>query len=279
MIIKVNFSEKIKKFLPNKFLNNARLIKSTFKKIYFNIYRFFNKPNTNYLAIGESKEYFPPPYWTLMDIKKSDININFEKTDYKINNSNLKYIYSSHCIEHLTDDAINYLFKEIFANMSEDSIFRIETPDVKKIIQDYQSQKNIDYLKKIQQENFENLVLKRKMDEIYGEMHIAMLGLISCYIDLTHIPVVSSKEIFEEKLHSLSIDEFCYWAISLQSKEELLSHGHINFWHFERLYDTLKKIGFSSIQKCRNNQTFNKFDLSLERFHRRDYSLIVEVKI
>ena len=82
-----------------------------------------------------------------MDIKESDINVN-EETNYKVNNSQLKFIYSSHCIEHLSDDAINYLFNELFISMKQDSVLRIETPDVKKIIGDIKDNRNIDLSKK-----------------------------------------------------------------------------------------------------------------------------------
>ena len=121
----MKISERINLYFSEDFLKFARYVKSKLTKIYFNLYRFFKNPDSSYLAIGESKEYFPPPYWTLMDIKESDINVNFEETNYKVNNSQLKFIYSSHCIEHLSDDAINYLFNELFISMKQDSVLRI----------------------------------------------------------------------------------------------------------------------------------------------------------
>tara|TARA_B100000035_G_scaffold277489_1_gene255807 strand:- start:1529 stop:2353 length:825 start_codon:yes stop_codon:yes gene_type:complete len=269
------FSEKIKVFLPKKILIFAGYIKLFLRYIYFSCYRLIKKPRPDFLAVGESTEYFPSPYWTLVDLKESDINVDFEKTNYKFN-SNLKNIYSSHCIEHLSDKAINYLFKEVFSNMQDNAVFRVETPDVEKIINDYKLKMHHDYLYEIQEENIKNLVQKRNMKNIYGELHIAMLGLISCYIDQIHIPVICSREKFEDKLLNLSVDEFCKWAISLQSKEELLTHGHINFWYFERLKKYLLNAGFSKVQRCDTGQSFYDFDLSLERFHRRNYSLIVE---
>ena len=104
-------------------------------------------PNPYFLAIGESTEYYPSPYWTLVDIKDSDINVDFENINYKLN-KNLKNIYSSHCIEHLSDEAINYLFKQISSNMGENSVFRLETPDVEKIIKDYKLKKIMNILKR-----------------------------------------------------------------------------------------------------------------------------------
>ena len=271
----MNLTDKLKELLPKKFLALASCIKSFIRYIYFSCYRLIKNPNPYFLAIGESTEYYPSPYWTLVDIKDSDINVDFENINYKLN-KNLKNIYSSHCIEHLSDEAINYLFKQISSNMGENSVFRLETPDVEKIIKDYKLKKNHEYLKKIQSENFENLVLKRKMKSIYGELHIAMLGLISCYVDQMHIPVICSKEVFDEKLNDLSVDEFCNWAISLQSEEEKLTHGHINFWYFEKLQKYLLNAGFTKVLRCKPNQSFYNFDLSLERHHRREYSLIVE---
>ena len=122
----MKISERINLYFSEDFLKFARYVKSKLTKIYFNLYRFCKNPDSSYLAIGESKEYFPPPYWTLMDIKESDINVNFEETNYKVNNSQLKFIYSSHCIEHLSDDAINYLFNELFISMKQDSVLRIK---------------------------------------------------------------------------------------------------------------------------------------------------------
>ena len=266
----------MKKSIPKILLKVAQFIKQVYKKAYFKLYRFFKSPNFQYLAIGESKNYSPAPHWTLADIKESDLNINFEEKKYNFNNLRLKNIYSSHCIEHLSDSAIKYLFEEIYKNLQSNGVFRVETPDALKIINDYKCSHEEGYLREMQKSNKQNLVLDRKMGSIYGKKYIALLGLISCYVDKIHIPVICSKETFDEKLSTLPIDEFCLWAISLQTEDQLLTHGHINFWYFKKLKNALLEAGFREIRECKVNETFNNFDLSLERSHRSEYSVIVE---
>ncbi len=266
----------MKKHLPKRILFLLRKFKYYLKKSYFLSYRYFNQPNPNFLAIGESYAHWPRPYWTLLDINDSDINLNLESLDYEIKIDRVKNVYSSHCLEHLSQEATSHLFKKIFNVLDDDGVLRIETPDVSKMINDYRNKVKKDYVIAVQEDNNKLLVEGLGFDSIYGEYHIAFLGLISCYKQNTQIPVIASKETLEEKLESLSIDEFCDWAISLQSKDELSTHGHINFWYYEKFVKELGKAGFSNINLCKSGETINNFDLSLERPHRADYSLIIE---
>ena len=48
----------------------------------------------------------------------------------EINDSSTEIIYSSHVIEHLTDEAVLFFFKESFRILKKGGLIRITAPDV-----------------------------------------------------------------------------------------------------------------------------------------------------
>ena len=249
---------------------------------YFRLYRAIFGKDDSRLALGESIHAYKFPRWNLLDVKDSDINLNLEKYPYSIPLSNVQFCHSSHMFEHISDTAAKYLLEQVFLSMRDGGIIRVEVPSSDKILDDYRSDSDRPIAKYFSQSNLETIVNIDGFPDKYGELHVGTLGAISCIHvhsgggKYNHIPVYVDIQEFERQLNTLNNDEFCEWAINLQTEQERSQHGHINYWTESKLTDFLETVGFSGVKICNPGESEYGFDLSIERTHRGFYSITVE---
>ena len=267
------------------FLFIKRLIddlKIAIKYFHFNLYRFCFGKDMARLALGETIDAYKYPRWHLLDIKNSDININLETVYYTIPLNKVKFCYSSHMFEHISDEAASYLLQQVFSSMDIGGIVRIEVPSSDKILDDYRHNDGRPIAHYFTESNKDTLCRVDGYADKYGTLHIGTLGAISCVHmnygggKYNHVPVYVSVQEFESQLKILTNNEFCEWAINLQTEAEKSQHGHINYWSESKLIDFLETAGFSGVKVCNEGQSEYGFDLSIERSHRGFYSIIVE---
>ncbi len=96
--------------------------------------------DTQYLNVGDG--YFAREDWRLLDYAGEDSNYPYDQEllDYNINlletkewpipNNSFNAVYSSHCLEHLTMDAIRFSIGQIFRVLKPGGIFRLTVPDI-----------------------------------------------------------------------------------------------------------------------------------------------------
>ena len=250
--------------------------------LHFKIYRLLFAKPTNRLALGESMIAYKYPRWHLLDVKNSDINLNLEILDYTIPLKKVKFCHSSHMLEHISDEAADYLFKQVFSSMEIGGIIRIEAPSSDKILDDYRANTGRPIAKYFAESNKETIVKIDGYPEKFSKLHIGTLGAISCVHHdhggkkYSHIPVYVDVEEFENQLKILSNDKFSEWAINLQTDKEKSQHGHINYWTESKLTHFLTSAGFSGAKICDIGKSEYGFDLSIERVHRAFYSIVIE---
>lgn len=127
----------------------------------------------------------------------------------------------------------------------------------------------------------ENLYKKIGLDKIYWQKHITFIGLLSCYIDEKnpHIPVLAEKEEIDKNLEKMTVDDFVKWVVSLQTREQYLSGGHINAIYFEKLQRFFQDAGFSFIEEQKPTVSHIKDIKKFESNNNRSkYSIFVEIK-
>jgi hypothetical protein len=258
--------------IPNK-------IKPFLKKIIFllpSIYRrLFIK---NKLAFGERYWYKYQLNFLCIDHEQGDLNINLEN-DNRINFKNVEQIYTSHMLEHISEEKGLIFLKSCLNILGKNGVIRIEVPDVDILIKDYLDSRK--FTKSAQAQNEKLLIKKYGFDKSYSSPHVSFSGYISCYVDDRdfHAPILTDEKLFNDKLNSLSTAEFCDWLISIQNKNQLKTHGHINWFNFDKLKSILTELGFTKIDRLSIGESNNNFDLSLERPGERSlYSLIVEAR-
>lgn len=232
------------------------------------------------VAFGEQYNYilFKIPTWILIDHKNADIVCDLEHQQrVNIADQSTDIVYSSHMIEHISDDALDHFISESYRILRKGGCLRIEAPDTEKLIKAYQDCDRdvlVDFLN-----NGISLSKKYNNDE-YASLHTAFLTSLIFYIrDGEAIPVLVSKQELDEKLSDT--DSFVEWCKTLLSEEQKATHGHINPVYYSKLESKLLKAGFSGVRPANNRETeqprnIKESILQIERPQRAYYSFYVD---
>jgi len=226
----------VKRIVPPKWRPFAIEVYLKSHRRYFTLYRRLFRPNNRYLAVAEQNYRTDfPPEWTSVCFESADIIVDLE-TDYSFKLNDVKFAYSAHTIENLSDGAVRRLFRNFFRSMRRGGVVRVECPHLDLLLDDYKCVHNRDR-KVIRQ----MLALVEgwnmpKENGIYDQEHIKILAGIVSYFDPQHkkaLPPLCSVEEFNEKINTLSNTEFGDWAVSLLSLDQLRnSHEHRNWFNF-----------------------------------------------
>ena len=104
------------------------------------LYEECNRPTTPlYINIGAGSFYHP--YWHNLDnpndyyadSQKGRLHIQYDLTShepFQIRDNSLKVAYTSHVIEHIHNDDVEYLFREVYRCLQPGGYFRITCPDI-----------------------------------------------------------------------------------------------------------------------------------------------------
>ncbi len=270
----------IKSIIPLKLRPLAIAFYLSCHRRYFVLYRSLFGPNASYLAVAEQNYRTDfPPEWTSVCYEDADILVDLE-TDYSFKLNDVKFAYSGHTIEHLSDTAVKRLFKNMFISMKKGGVVRLECPDLDLFLDDYKCVHNRDRkVTKQMMALIESWNMPKK-NGIYAEEHVKVLAGVVTYFDFEHkmaLPPVCSVEEFKEKMATLSNREFGDWAVSLLTPEQLrTSHEHRNWFNFEKLQKLLAEAGFSGVVKCEPGETRYNFRMNINRKHRSWCSMYVE---
>ncbi len=270
----------VKKVLPQSWRPFAIRVYLRGHEMYFSLYRSIFKPSHKYLAVAEQNHLTgAPPEWTSVSIESADILINLE-TEYDFDLTGVKFAYSGHTIEHLSDDAVRRLFRKLYDVMRPGGVVRVECPDLDLLLDDYKCRHDKErrvtkqMIALIEQWHME------RVDPRYNQEHLKVLAGIVSFRDHVHeadlTPICSAEE-FEKNIHTLSNERFGDWAVSLLTKEQLRdSYLHRNWFNFGKLQRFLSDAGFSGVVKCDPDETRYGFRMNINRKHRSWCSIFVE---
>jgi len=274
-----------KKIIPEKWRPFAISAYLQGQRSYFYLYRLLFRPSSSYLAVAE-QNYITvfPPEWTSVCIENADVIVDLE-TDYNFNFDDVKYAYSGHTIEHLSDDAVRRLFVNLARSMRSGGVVRVECPDLDLLLDDYKCVHN--NARSITKQMLEftgrwNMpkVSDDTVNDVYGQEHIKILAGIVSYFDRGYnmaLPPVCSAEQFNAKIATLTNAEFGDWAVSLLTADQLRdSHLHRNWFNFDKLQRFLTEAGFSGVVRCGARNTHYGFKMNINRTHRGWCSIFVE---
>lgn len=270
----------VKKLVPQIWRPFAISVYLRARSLHFALYRRFLRPSGKYLAVAE-QNYITcaPPEWTSVSLESADILIDLE-SDYDFNLREVKFAYSGHTIEHLSDDAVRRLFRKLFVAMRAGGVVRIECPDLDLLLDDYKCVHDKDrkitkrVVKMYEQWNME------RADPRYAQEHLKVLAGIVNYSDpnsnMSLTPMCSVEE-FSHNMATMSNEAFGDWAVSLLTDEQLRhSHLHRNWFNFEKLKRLLTQAGFSGVVRCEPRSTHYGFRMNINRTHRGWCSVFVE---
>ena len=236
---------------------------------------------SRYLAFGEQNIYDLPPQWVTVDWEGADFNIDVVKAKrLPFPDRSFDYIYSSHMIEHIPDETLAKLLHESFRILDHGGIIRLEAPDCQIVSEAYKNNDE-EFMRYFQDANALTLVRDRGKPALYCERHIAFIGIMSCYVETNrHVPVIASREEVDQRIRSMSLDDFGKWAVSLQTPEQYRSGGHVNVLYFDKVKAHLERAGFTKIERAKPGKSRAKTPkfLMIERPHRHFFSFIVEAE-
>ncbi len=261
-------------------------LKDALRPLYWGLLRrpeFRRWRTSNYrsgkVALGEQNHYALARDWITVDIAGADFNVELDaRTVLPFADDSQSIIYSSHMIEHLDEATLARVLSECRRILKPGGRIRLETPDAERILELYRSNDRA-FIEHFAAENRKGLVEELGMASIYGEEHIGVLGLLSCYVaDGHHVPAIASKAEFDAAVNTGEIEEIARWCVELQTPAQRATHGHVNVLYFEKLRRLLAQAGFRDIARSANRST-NIPGLAIaeiERAERSLYSFYVE---
>lgn len=211
------------------------------------------------------------PFWTNVDFynswyKKyaSNIGIHFDLMKCEalpIESSSAEIVYTSHTIEHITDQAISNMFNEAYRILKPGGCFRITAPDVNNWYRAFQ---------KNDRHFFDDSIAYYSSPSVMSELDIhamdqASLGSIfQYYFSATTSPLTkydtkrkfSDEEliaIFVERSYSDALTYICSHCYFDPDK----TGYHINWVNAEKVVSMLREAGFSDIYVSAFGQSYS----------------------
>ena len=203
-----------------------------------------------------------------------------ERSKLSQKNNSLNYAYTSHFVEHITDETFKGLSKEIYRVLKKGGIFRIVTPnfDLIKTCLDEQNYDTANFIAKL------NKKKSWKNKNIESNLENWALHWFSAYQNIPYNnspeytgildenfyrgpPVLKAKEV-RQASKKMSTVEFGKWCVSHIPTEYIGYGGHINTWPYDKIINELNDIGFTA-RKCKymgsKLNILNKLDESTGR--------------
>jgi len=206
---------------------------------------------------------FRHQYWTNIDKlsgwynnvqeQKNVIDYDFfSKEKLPLDSASAELFYSSHAIEHITDEEIKYLFAEVHRILKTGGIFRITCPNIDL---DYRAflHRDIDFF------YFRTSPILNKnptfnMDVKTMNIEQAFIWHIASNASIHHSDG-SQNRISDEELRKIIADnpkEIALDTITSRadvSKQKLYPGNHINWFNFSKLDRQLRQAGFSTVNR------------------------------
>lgn len=211
---------------------------------------------------------FHHPYWTNIDfisdwyrpVQKNIIHHDLmSKLPLPIATSSAKIIYTSHTIEHIKEDAVQFLFEESYRCLEDSGILRITTgPDAET---DFRALMNNDedwfYWYK---HNPKDLSYKKSYHQPATSVPLSERWLHHVATQLAPNSVSPSKiklsdkeiwNIIDEKGFPKALDYFC----DLCEFQSDRPGNHISWWNHDKVFKFLKNAGFNKIYRSGYRQS------------------------
>lgn len=256
-------------------------------KLYLDLYGSESVRNRKFYNIGSGS--FSHPAWTNVDYtsewyKENRFHIDFDLLSLKeipIKRNSAEIVYSSHTIEHITDEAAQNMFNESFKILKEGGILRLTAPNIDL---DYRAYKDNDKNYFYWKDNYSlpgevrRVGLKKPMNEgSIGDIFLAhfVSGVSSLYsedsIDNEELKAIFSEMEYEDALNC------CTSKCSIEVQRKSPGY-HMNWWNKNKLFRMLKKAGFNDIYLSGYGQSFSPVLRNLTYFDNTYFKVSIYVE-
>jgi predicted SAM-dependent methyltransferase len=250
---------KIVRLHPNK--NDVAHYRQLFSKESIEKKRFYNICAGGHFGFGGG---FYHPCWTNVDVLKPGTTLNNENEiahdllsleSLPIESSSAELIQSQFAIEHITDEASDVFFREVYRSLKPKGVFRVVVPNNEL---DYISYSNYDmhYFHWIEmfseKKQYEHLRFKIPLNQAsFEQIFLVHFAANASTIHVDGSTERISDELFKQYFENYSMNEFfdkCTEKCSVE-KQKIYRQNHINWWTNEKLISKLKNAGFKNTYK------------------------------
>jgi predicted SAM-dependent methyltransferase len=219
------------------------------------IYNDISRPIIpKYVNIGAGLFYHP--YWHNLDTpnlfyktnKKQKNYISYDlnsKLNFPFSKDSVSVFYISHVIEHLRDDVVEVLFKNVYNSLRENGVFRITCPDMNIIYDAFRRNDTNFFPTPSPWNTSHHLLISRFLEYIATPL----VNKSNSKVDIDNLEFI---------LMSLESSKAFDYITSLLPKDEdvyLNAENHINWFTEEKILRMLSKAGFKKIYSSRKWQS------------------------
>ncbi len=239
---------------------------------------------------------FQHPYWTNVD-KPSDWYADHQdKQEFiaydlmaddplPIENDSAEIIYTSHTLEHITNEAAGWFFTESFRALRPGGILRVTVPDADLFYRAFRrGDRRFDNMVRIYNtaKKARSICIDRPPSELSNQQ--LFLWRMATSTSVHHIDG-SPERITDEQLdHALATMgfpaalDFCTSKCDLEVQQRNPGN-HINWWTFDKFKDMLEAVGFSEVVRSGFGQSASPLLRDTRMFDNThpEFSLYVEV--
>lgn len=172
-------------------------------------------------------------------------------------------VYSSHTVEHITDDAAQKMFKEAYRILKKDGILRVTTPNIDLEYRAYKDNDRnyfywIDNYSK--QKEIERIKISKPMNQASIEQ--IFLNHFASSVSELHSDGVKER-ISDDELRNLFLEKsfedalnYCTSKCDLKIQSKYPGN-HINWWNPEKMTRMFKDAGFTKVFRSGYGQSFS----------------------
>ena len=207
--------------------------------------RFYN--------IGGGAERYHP-FWQVLDARlltagTGIIHILDDKTPFPLASDSAKLLYTSHCLEHLTNKTIAFTLKEMFRVLEPGQLARFVVPDTDLYHNAYVNGVN-DYFINVNDNSgqYRNLSIEQN----YVAQIAYPCSVLSKESPELHLSDDKIKSIFAENSKEGALDAI---IAHIPENLKLSNYPHINWLNFDKLSRMIAEAGFVDIERSAFGQS------------------------
>jgi predicted SAM-dependent methyltransferase len=188
-----------------------------------------------------------------------------------LRNSSVRFFYCDHVLEHITNEAVQHLFIDMYRCLEDGGALRILVPDIELAYEAYAKGNWRFFLREYLSLNRDFLRSEHSLEKFF--LHY-FAGYVADRVNLEEV-----KRGFAQMSRVDFLDFYSLKAQDVVNKNPIiqkkLSHFHMNWFDYEKLADMLRKAGFSVIYRSAPQES--KFPQMVgPKFDPRTDSLIME---
>ena len=218
-----------------------RWSKRSFDRIYVSVMKHVLQPRDGerHINIGGGQWYYPR--WENIDYMDDDTYVDYKldlraKQKLPFQDECAALIFSSHCLEHLSDEDALFTLDECYRIMKPGGLIRIAVPDMDRAFAAYRRNDH---------EFFDRGGVTCSGEDIEGKL----VSFFASYRFGDYIggPKVAGEEV-RKMLREMDKHEFCRWCVC-QIPEDAAHTGHVNAFDFAKMRRFLGKSGFAEVER------------------------------